>query len=78
MSQSDVLEVLEKYKKPLSRTEIANILGYEPYKISVSINKLLKIGEITCIELRRQAAFARYNVNHRMRIYKCKEKRGKV
>lgn len=69
MGQYDVLKVLEKYNKPLSRTEIANILKERPVKISAHINKLLKSNEIRFIEINTRKALKFYGSKRQMRLY---------
>jgi len=53
MSQSEVLEILKKHRKPVSRRQIAEELKDDPIKISKSLAKLLLAKEIKCIELDR-------------------------
>ena len=53
MGQGEVLEVLEKYKEPISRKEIAEELDCDPVKVSKALALLLTSGDIKCIELDR-------------------------
>ena len=53
LGQIDVINVLEKADKPMSRTQIAKELDDSPITISNVIKVLLKHEEIKCIELDR-------------------------
>lgn len=72
MGQAEVIDLLEKIGEPLSRTEIASLLGENPLKISECIRKLLLIGDIDSIEIDRKIAMKKYNSKRRLRIYKIK------
>jgi repressor of nif and glnA expression len=70
MSQEEILEVLEKADKPLSRREIAELLEDTGLtKISATICKLLKNQEIKFIEVSRIEAKKKYNSKRRLRVY---------
>lgn len=69
MGQAEVIAVLERAKKPLSRTEIAKILNEKPHNISVNIRKLLDHKEINYKEIDRAAAFVLYNAKRRLKLY---------
>ncbi len=72
MGQAEILEVLEKNKKPMSRTQIAKEIKKDPIPVSKSIRKLLKNNEVKCIELDRHQAAKYLNMNRpfrRMRFY---------
>jgi hypothetical protein len=69
MSQVDVIEVLEKYKKPLSRTDIAKILNESVILVSHAIARLIKGREIKIIEIDRNEAMRLYHCKRRMRLY---------
>lgn len=69
MGQYDVLKVLERYNKPLSRTEIARELGHHPRKVSMILKRLIICGEIKTIEIDRLKAWAEYGSKRRMRLY---------
>lgn len=76
MGQSEVLEVIKKHEKPISRREIAEKLDYDPVKVSHLINKLLKGKEIKCIEVDRFQAskmLGRSTPFRRMRFYYCSD-----
>lgn len=53
MGQEEVLEVLRKHDKPISRRQIAEELNDDPIKISKALAKLLVVKEIKCIEMDR-------------------------
>lgn len=69
MGQGEIIELLEKENKPLSRTEIAVKLDTSPIKVSIRIAKLLKHNEIKCIEIPRDLALKMYKCRKRMRVY---------
>ena len=53
MGTAEILECLEKYKKPIPRKQIADDTGYDVVKVSHLIRKLLDQGYVKCIELDR-------------------------
>jgi|TARA_B100000315_G_scaffold110119_1_gene100982 hypothetical protein len=53
VGQQEVIDVLQKSNKPLSRSQIAKILKVNEVLISRILNTLLKFDEIKCIELDR-------------------------
>lgn len=69
MSQQEVISVLEKFKKPMSRTEIANVLNQDIIMVSHALRRLVKGGEVKIIELDRHQAMERFHCKHRMRLY---------
>lgn len=69
MAQSDIIKLLNTKAKPLSRTEIAELLGETPTKISAILRRLLKYKEIKYIELDRVEAMDKYGCKHRMRLW---------
>ena len=69
MSQSDILEVLERFKKPMSRGEIAKELNDDCTHVSHSIARLIKGRGIKVIEIDRTEALKKYKVKQRMRLY---------
>ena len=69
MGQSDILEVLEKAKEPLSRGQIAQILNFDLVKVSHSISRLIKARDIKVIEINREQAMKKYKCKHRMLLY---------
>lgn len=69
MSQVEIIEVLEKFKKPMSRTEIAKVLEEDVVRVSHSIARLIKGKEIKIIEINREQALATYHCKRRMRLY---------
>ena len=56
MSQQEIMELLEKEKRPLSRREIAEKLESDPNKISELLRKLLCSNSINCTEIDRHEA----------------------
>ena len=69
MSQGDILEVLEKAKKPLCRTEIANIIKLDPIQVSHNLRRLVKGRSVKIIEINREQAMKFYRCKRRMRLY---------
>lgn len=69
MSQEEVISVIVKIKKPLSRTEIAKILNQDVIRVSHALQKLLKAKEIKSTEIDREKAMIRYGSKRRMRLY---------
>lgn len=64
-----MLEVLEKYKTPMSRGEIAKELQLDPIHVSHSIARLVKNKDIKIIEINRFQAMERFKCKKRMRLY---------
>jgi Mn-dependent DtxR family transcriptional regulator len=64
-----VLEVLEKVKKPMSRGQIAQMLGFDAVTVSHAIARLLKGNDIKCMEIDCEEAMKFYNCHRRMKIY---------
>lgn len=69
MSQSDILDVLERVKRPLSRGEIANELKDDGTHVSHSIARLIKGHCIKILEIDRNEALKRFKCKRRMRLY---------
>lgn len=69
LGQFEVITILQKAKKPLSRIEIAEQLKEDAIKISHIIQRMLKHNEVKCIEINRKQAQKHYNCKRRMRIY---------
>jgi repressor of nif and glnA expression len=69
MSQGDIIDVLEKIKRPMSRGEIAKELNDEGSHVSHSIARLIKGRCIKIIEIDRNEALKRYKCKRRMRLY---------
>lgn len=69
MSQEDILNVLKKYNKPMSRSEIAKVLSDDLVHVSHLIFKLIKSNHIKIIEIDRYEAMKRCNCKKRTRLY---------
>ena len=69
MGQEEVLLILEKYKKPMSRGEIAKALEADMHLVSHAIQRLIKGDFIKIIEIDRYQAMERYRCKRRMRLY---------
>ena len=69
MGQIDIIEVLEKSKKPISRSEIAKILNQDVVRVSHAIARLVKYNDIKVIEIDRNQAMKIYHCKRRMHIY---------
>ena len=72
IGQEEVLELLEKEKKPLGRSQIAEILQIDACVASKIIKHLLNHNEIKCIEIDRikaQKIFKDKTICRRLRLY---------
>ena len=75
MGQAEVYKTLEESDKPLSLFEISTIMEETTQKISSTLARLLKGGDIYCIELDRIQAMkrtegrGRRKVKQRMRLF---------
>jgi transcription initiation factor IIE alpha subunit len=54
MGQSDVLQILEKHKKPLSSVEIAGLLKGNLSTVNNSIKKLYEASEIDYMKIKKK------------------------
>ena len=68
MAQQEVLDVLKRCNRAMTRTEIAIELNQDKILISHSIARLIKAKEIKIIELDRNQAM-QYKCNRRIRLY---------
>lgn len=75
MSQSEILELLEKEKFPLSLGEICEKLGDDSnnakYKINKVLSKLIQHKEIRFIELDRTLSMKFLGCKRGIRLYYC-------
>ena len=71
MGQIDIILLLEKEKKPLSRKEISDLLKERPQKITNLLKDLIDGKDICFIEIDRNEAQKKYgnNIKRRMRLY---------
>ena len=72
IGQQEIIEILEKHNKPISRREIAEELNIPAQIVSRHIQKLLLHNEIKCIEIDRNQARAYFKErlpSRRMRLY---------
>jgi len=72
MGQEEILNFLSKKNRPMSRGQIAIAMKEDPIKVSHQLNKLLKFGEIECVEIDAQVAKAMYKCCRRMFLYYTK------
>lgn len=76
MGQSEVINLLEKKKKPLSCREIAILIGDDPHKVGKDLNKMIKYKEVYTLEIDKDKAYKDYNCKKRMRLYYVKGMMG--
>jgi len=75
MSQSEIIDLLEKENKPLSISEICLLLFGDKLtegrkkNVSNCLTKLLKYNEVSFIEIDRIEAMELYHCKHRMRLW---------
>lgn len=71
MSQQQILDLLQKKKEPLSRSQIAEQLNQDPIKVSHLLCKLIDTNEISFKEFDRHKASEMNNVTvyRRTRFY---------
>ncbi len=69
MGQAEVMELLEKMKEPLSRTDIANILKENTITVSHALQRLISYNEVKVIEISGEQALVKYKCKKRMRLY---------
>ena len=62
MSQFDILEVLEKSKKPMKLLEIKEIVKINKQNVGVNLRKLLKKGRIKKSELSIKGIGGKYSL----------------
>lgn len=73
LGQADVIELLEKKRRPMSAREISEALNMAFVVVSCNIRKLVQNEEIKVLELTREQAAQKFNVHYkrRMRLYYC-------
>lgn len=69
MGQEEILELLEKYGKPMSRTQIARTLSQDVIRVSHALTRLVKGKEVKIIEIDRFQAMKLYRSKRRMFLY---------
>ena len=79
MGQEEVIKFLEKCEKPLTRRQIAEGIKENPIKVSHSIQKLIKWGEIDFIECSSEEVeqIAGYTTGRRTRLFFIRESKKK-
>lgn len=73
IGQSEVIKFLEKQKKPLIRSEIAEALKERPGKISFILSKLIEHEEIEYIQLDYKESQKKYGLKRRTKVYFLKK-----
>ena len=75
MGQGEILAYLRTVSKPVGRSEIAIAINEDPSQVSHRLKRLIKFGEVKCIELDRNQASEYFNkkIIRRMRIYYCSD-----
>lgn len=69
MGQSEILDILEREKKPLSRTQIAKFLHQDVTLVSRVIARMIKNESVKIVEISREQAKVMFNCRRRMRMY---------
>ena len=69
MSQSEIIDLLEKESEPLSVGEISKLLNDNQKKISKCLASMLKYNEVCFVEIDRLEAMKIHNCKHRMRLW---------
>ena len=69
MSQSEIIDLLEKQEKPLSVGEISKLLDDNQKKISRCLAMMVKYHEVSFIEIGRVEAMENYKCKHRMKLW---------
>jgi len=69
MSQSEIINLLEKKETPLSVGEISKLLNDNQKKISRCLASLLKYNEVSFVEIDRIEAMENYKCKHRMKLW---------
>lgn len=69
MGQGDVLEVLEKNKKPMAAIDIARVLKCDRITINHCLARLIHSRSVKIIEIDRHQALKLYKSKRRMRLY---------
>jgi len=71
MGQQEVIDILKKVGKPLSRSEIAKLLDWDPNKTSQVIARVIKdkFNPVKFKEVDRVQALKIYGCKRRLKIY---------
>ena len=71
--QQKIIELLIKVGEPLGRSEIAIRLRCRPITISDRLRKMVKAGDVLCLEIDRHQAMERFGAKRRMKLYYCEK-----
>jgi len=69
MSQSEIIDLLEKEEEPLSVGEISKLLDDNQKKVSRCLASMLKYHEVCFIEIDRIEAMKNHHCKKRMRLW---------
>lgn len=67
--QAKIIQCLKKAGEPLGRAEIAKRIKARPITVSDRLKKLVRCGEVICMELDHNQAMERFNSKRRTKIY---------
>lgn len=69
MGQGEILEVLEESKVPLAIREMARMMDEAEEKIAHTLRRMLKYGDVKCVELNKDLAMKFFKCKRRLRLY---------
>jgi len=69
MAQSDILDLLEKEKRPLASRELQEALDLNMRAVFKALGKLVETGEVNTIEVDRREAYKYFGSKRRMNLY---------
>jgi hypothetical protein len=67
--QEEIINILKKEKRPMSRSEIALKINQNPLNVSRAIKKLIKFKEINYKEISKDEAYIKYRSKRKLRIF---------
>jgi predicted Zn-ribbon and HTH transcriptional regulator len=70
--QEKIMELLEKRREPMSRSEIAKVLNEKDTKVSDRLCKMVKHKELFTIEVCKEEAAAKYGSPRRLKLFYVK------
>lgn len=69
MGQLEILDVLERSELPMAGRQIAKEIGVRLITVLGTLRKLMKQGEVKCIELNRHKALEHFGSKRKLRLY---------
>jgi len=69
MGQTEIIEVLKEFKRPMTAREISLQLNEGIEKVLKNIKRLIKSKDIIFVEINKEKAQEKFNSKRKMRLY---------